>query len=124
VRRMRSSFIPLAAAMHRPARSIERADRIETVRAPEGWSDVQIEAWLDWADAEGLAVGDSDDPMAEIAHGYARRICPTEAEALAATLLLGLASPARAPACADGVVDLSDPGAARRLREEMALRRV
>ena len=120
---MRFPFASLAAAMHRPVRSIERPDGIVDVRAPEGWTDVQVEAWLDWADVEDLTP-DGDDPLAEMAIEYARRLCPDEAESLAATLLLGLASPARAPACADEVIDLSEPGSARQVRDEMARRRV
>ena len=115
-------FASLAAAMHRPVRQIERADRIVDVRAPEAWTEVQVEAWLDWADAEGLTV-DSDDPLAEIAEGYARRLCPDRREALAATLFLGLASPARTAGLAAGTANLSEPGAARRLQAETALRR-
>jgi len=115
-------FATLAAALHRPPREIERADRIQSVRAPEAWSDVQVEAWLDWGDAQGLIASDGDDPLGEIAHGLGRRLCPDEPAELAATLLLGLASPATAPIAADGVLNLSEPGAARRLREEVAMR--
>ena len=115
-------FASLAAAMHRPTRQIERADRVVEVRAPDSWTDVQVEAWLDWADAEGLS-GNSDDPLADMAAGYARRLRPDEPLELAATLLLGLATPARASACAPGVVDLSEPDSARRLQEETARNR-
>ena len=119
---MRFPFVSLAAAMHRPVREIERADRIVTVRAPEGWTDVQVEAWLDWADDEGLTA-DGDDPLAEMAVGYGWRLCPEQAEALAASLLLGLASPARPLGVAAGLTDLSEPGGARKLGAESALRR-
>lgn len=47
-------FALLAAVSRRPLREIERPDRITSVRAPADWPDVQVEAWLDWADAEGL----------------------------------------------------------------------
>jgi ribonucleoside-diphosphate reductase alpha chain len=119
---MRFPFASLAAAMHRPVREIERADRIVVVRAPEGWTDVQIEAWLDWADAESLAV-EGDDPLAEMAEAFGRRLRSADTEALAATLLLGLASPARPARVAAGLTDLSDPGAARQLGAETARRR-
>lgn len=66
---MRFPFASLAAAMHRPFREIERANRVVVVRAPDGWTDVQVEAWLDWADAEGLAA-DGEDALAEIAVGW------------------------------------------------------
>ena len=103
---MRFPFASLAAAMHRPVREIERTDRIVCVRAPEAWTDVQIEAWLDWADAEGLT-SDGDDPLAAMAGAYGRRLCDNEAETLAATLLLGLASPARTATVATDLIDLS-----------------
>ncbi len=119
---MRFPFASHAAAMHRPVREIERADRVVAVRAPEGWTDVQIEAWLDWADAERL-VADSDDPLAEMAAAYARRLSTEDAEALAATLMLGLVSPARTVASAAGVINLSEPGARRRLEAGTASRR-
>ena len=119
---MRFPFASLAAAMHRPVREIERADRIVAVPAPEGWTDVQVEAWLDWADAEGLTT-DGEDALAEIAVAWSRRLGPDKAGALAATMLLGLASPARASGFAVGLIDLSEPDAARRLQAESALRR-
>ena len=120
---MRFPFASLAAAMHRPVREIERADRVVAVRAPEGWTDVQIEAWLDWAEAEGLAA-DAEDALAETAVAWSRRLDSDNAEVLAATLLLGLASPARAAGCVGGgLINLSEPDAARRLGAESALRR-
>ena len=119
---MRFPFASLAAAMHRPVREIERADRIVTVRAPDGWTDVQVEAWLDWADVEGLS-SEGDDPLAEMAGAYGRRFGPDQAGALAATLLMGIASPARTPDFAAGLIDLSEPGAARNLAAESARRR-
>ena len=119
---MRFPFASLATALHRPVREIERADRITVVRAPEAWTDVQVEAWLDWADAEGLTA-DGDDPIAEMAVTWGRQICPDKAGALAATLLLGLASPARTSGFAAGLTDLSEPGAGRRLEAGSARRR-
>jgi ribonucleoside-diphosphate reductase alpha chain len=119
---MRFPLASLAAAMRRPVREIERADRVVTLCAPEGWSDVQVEAWLDWADIEGLST-EGEDPLAEMAVAFGRRLCPDQAGALAASMLLGLATPARTSRFAAGLVDLSDPGAARQLRAESALRR-
>ncbi|MGV8928633.1 MAG: TSCPD domain-containing protein [Brevundimonas sp.] len=119
---MRFPFALHAAAMHRPVRQIERADRIAAVRAPEAWTDVQIEAWLDWADAENLAM-DGDDPLILAFALYGRRLRGADAEALAATLTLGLASPARTADVAPGVIDLSEPGSARLLAAETARRR-
>jgi ribonucleoside-diphosphate reductase alpha chain len=119
---MRFPFASHAAAMHRPVREIERADRIAVVRAPVGWTDVQVEAWLDWADAEGLAAT-GEDPLAAIVDAWARRLSDDDTEALAATMLLGLASPARTPNLAAGMVDLSRPGAEGQLNTEAARRR-
>ncbi|MFN3668682.1 MAG: TSCPD domain-containing protein [Brevundimonas sp.] len=119
---MRFPFASIAAAMSRTDREVERADRIVRVRAPEGWTDVQIEAWLDWAEAEGLA-SDGDDPLAEMAVAWGRRHCPDKAGALAATLLLGFATPARTTGFVVGLVDLADAEAARRLQSEAAFRR-
>ena len=121
---MRFPFASLAAATARPAREIERADRLVNVRAPAGWTDVQIEAWLDWADSEGLDTA-GDDPLAEAAAVFAGRLIPRKAgaEALAATLLLGVASPALTGTPEPGVIDLSDPGAVRELESRMARRR-
>ena len=119
---MRFPFASLAAAMHRPLREIERADRIVAVRAPEGWTDVQVEAWLDWAEAEGFAL-DGEDALAAMAAAWGSRLEPGNAETLAATLLLGLVSPARSSGHAVGLINLSEPDAARRLGVESALRR-
>ncbi len=40
----------LAATVAVSRREIERADVIADVMAPDGWSDVRVEAWLDWCD--------------------------------------------------------------------------
>jgi ribonucleoside-diphosphate reductase alpha chain len=119
---MRFPFAPLAAEMHRPAREIERADRIVCVRAPEAWTDAQIEAWLDWADGEGLPA-ESDDPIFEAAIAWCRGLSLSDAGDLAATLTLGLATPARTTPVAGGLTALSEPDAARRLRTDAALHR-
>jgi ribonucleoside-diphosphate reductase alpha chain len=117
-------FASHAAAMRRPVREIERADRVTALRAPEGWTDVQIEAWLDWAEAEQLPTT-SDDPLLHAVSAWARRHASRddEAEALAATLLLGLATPAAPTRIAPDVADLSDPDAGRWLAAEAARRR-
>ena len=105
-------FALLAALARRPRREIERADRLAIVRAPESWPDAQVEAWLDWADAQGVATG-GDDPLAEAAAGFARALGLEEAVAdeLAATMVLGLATPARTAGLAPDRIDLSDPAA-------------
>jgi ribonucleoside-diphosphate reductase alpha chain len=109
---MRFPFASQAASMDRPVREIERANRIVSVRAPEGWPDVQVEAWLDWADAEGLS-WESDDGIVEITLSWARRFDPAKAEALAGTMLLGLATPSRSTQISASLIDLSEPDASR-----------
>jgi hypothetical protein len=111
-------------AMRRSVREIERADRISSVRAPDTWPDVQIEAWLDWADAERLPT-DGDDPLQRALSAWARCHCRAEheAEALAATMLLGLASPARSIEISGPVTILTDPDASDYLGAEVARRR-
>ncbi|HEY0600957.1 TSCPD domain-containing protein [Brevundimonas sp.] len=117
-------FALLAALARRPRREIERADRLSTVRAPESWPDAQVEAWLDWAEGQGFVL-EGDDPLADaaarFADGLGLRGAP--ADELAATLLLGLATPAVPLATWPGRLDLSDPAADRRLRAEMGARR-
>ncbi|MEJ6790655.1 TSCPD domain-containing protein [Brevundimonas sp. BR2-1] len=119
---MRFPFASHAAALPRPARQIERCGRVVSVRAPEGWTDAQIEAWLDWAEAEGFAVGDGD-PLAEAMAGWAAGLSGSDALELTATLLLGLAAPARSARVTPNVLTLSDPGAGERLAAEGARRR-
>ena len=121
---MRFPFASHAAAMRRPLREIERRDRLTSLRAPESWTNVQVESWLDWAESEQLpTIG--DDPLLQAASAWALRHSSRaeDAEELAATLLLGVASPARTSQVAAGVVNLSDPGAALALTTEAARRR-
>ena len=117
-------FALLAALARRPRREIERADRLAIVRAPESWPDAQVEAWLDWAEAQGVATG-GDDPLAEAAARFALALGLEEAVAdeLAATMVLGLATPARTAGLAPDRIDLSDPAAGARLTDELAVRR-
>ncbi|HYC68668.1 TSCPD domain-containing protein [Brevundimonas sp.] len=117
-------FAPLAALARRSRREIERPDRIVTVRAPDDWPDVQVEAWLDWADTQGFEP-ESEDPLADAAFQFAERLGldDTAADELAATLLLGVATPAESKAIRPGRLDLSDPAAGKRLAAEMAERR-
>ena len=116
-------FALLAALTRRPRREIERADRVAVVRAPEDWPDAQVEAWLDWADDLGIETS-GDDPLADAAAEFARRLgVGDRVEELAATLALGLASPATPLPVAPDRIDLSDPAAGKRLEQDMALRR-
>ena len=119
---MRFPFAFHAAALARPPRQVERCGRIVTVLAPAGWTDVQIEAWLDWADAEGLPSG-SSDPLAEAMLAWGSRVSSSVSTVLTATMLLGLASPARSARVGTDVLNLSEPGAGKRLAAEGARRR-
>ncbi|RZJ79823.1 MAG: TSCPD domain-containing protein, partial [Brevundimonas sp.] len=118
-------FAVLATAARRSVREIERAGRLIEILAPEDWSDARAEAWVDWAALEGLPL-DGDDLISDAAHAFAARQCSDEimAAELAATLRLGLATPAspRLVAAADALT-LSDPAAGRLLQAETARRR-
>ena len=117
-------FALLAALSRRSRREIERPDRIAVVRAPADWSDVQIEAWLDWADAEGFETS-GEDPLAEAAARFASGLGlkGSAADELGATLLLGFVTPARALATGPTCLNLSDPASAMQLERELACRR-
>ncbi|KQW83577.1 TSCPD domain-containing protein [Brevundimonas sp. Root1279] len=116
-------FRPIADRLPRSIREIERPDRIVEVSAPDGWPDARVEAWLDWADAEGLDT-DTTNALDDAAEAWVARlgVRGPQAGELTATLTLGLASPARPLRVARGRVDLTDPGAARRLETERAHR--
>lgn len=113
-----------AALIRRSRREIERPDRIMTVSAPDHWPDAQVEAWLDWADAESLLEA-GDDPLPAASAAFARRLGlrGPAADELAATLLLGVASPAIPCAVMPRWLDLADPAAGKRLDAELARRR-
>ncbi|WP_343053197.1 TSCPD domain-containing protein [Brevundimonas lenta] len=86
---------------------------------------MQIEAWLDWATAEGLPTTGAD-PLAAAIAGYVDRLGPAkhDAKELIASMLLGVATPARPTPTAGGdALILSDPTAVGALRIEMAQRR-
>ncbi|WP_428149421.1 TSCPD domain-containing protein [Brevundimonas sp.] len=109
----------LAASVVCEAREIERADRVIRVMAPAGWSDVRVEAWLDWYDqspedwarpggapsrmsAAGVAILDGalDRWSARLAAwGLSTGVFPSTIDAdtfaseLVASVLLGLAAP-------------------------------
>ncbi|GAA0870089.1 hypothetical protein GCM10009116_19250 [Brevundimonas basaltis] len=117
-------FAPLAAIARRSRREIERPDRLTTVYAPDNWPAVQLEAWLDWVEAENL-LATGDDPLSEAAATFARRagLRGAAADEMAAILLLGVACPADSRSVAPGWLDLSDPTAGKRLEAEIARRR-
>jgi ribonucleoside-diphosphate reductase alpha chain len=117
-------FALLAADARRFRRELERPDRLIKVRAPESWPDAQVEAWIDWAEAQRFPLT-SEDPLAEAADFFAARLGLRDeaAEELAATMLLGLATPAAALALAPDRVDLADPAGGKRVADERARRR-
>ncbi|WP_395943956.1 TSCPD domain-containing protein [Brevundimonas sp.] len=134
--RFQSGFVARAEKVAMEIRAVERADTVQDVLAPAGWSDPQIEAWLDWSESQvpaPLLTGDwlngGVDAWADglAARGLSAGVFADRAEAaafaaeLAATILLGLAAPVgRAAAQPAEIVDLSDPAAAIRLAEHRA----
>ena len=59
--RFQSGFAARAERVAMETRAIERPSGVQQVLAPAGWSDVRIEAWLDWVEAEGFATPLSGD---------------------------------------------------------------
>ena len=128
--RFQSGFAARAERVAMETRAIERPSGVQQVLAPAGWSDVRIEAWLDWVEAEGFATPLSGDWLNGGVDAWAERLAETgvaegvfdraEAaafvEALSGAFRLGLAAPAASGPSAVGVVDLNDPGAAARLK--------
>ncbi|WP_313009772.1 TSCPD domain-containing protein [Brevundimonas vesicularis] len=128
--RFQSGFAARADRVAMETRAIERPSGVQQVLAPAGWSDVRIEAWLDWVEAEGFATSLSGDWLNGGVDAWAERLAATvvtegvfdRAEAaafveeLSGAFRLGLAAPAASGPAAVGVVDLNDPGAAARLK--------
>ena len=100
-------------------RELERSDAIIEVLAPEGWTDAQVEAWLDWADGPF----DADAPLGGGPAHYAERIAKAGLsdglfgdaadadafrEALLATMLTGVATPVGAPTAALRLPDIGE----------------
>lgn len=123
--RTRPSLAHLLMLYPRRPRELEHRGGLIDLLAPEGWSDAQVEAWLDWAAGEGLPL-DGADPLAGAAQAFVQRfdMPASEATDLTATLLLGVAAPARPTSYAsEPPLNLSDPASARHLADEMARRR-
>ncbi len=128
--RFQSGFAARAERVAMETRAIERPSGVQQVLAPAGWSDVRIEAWLDWVEAEGFATPLSGDWLNGGVDAWAERLAATGvaedvfdraeaaafAEELSGAFRLGLAAPAASGPAAVGVVDLNDPGAAARLK--------
>ncbi|NBB63859.1 TSCPD domain-containing protein [Pseudomonas sp. ODNR1LW] len=132
--RFQSGFVERARRVTMETRAVERIDTVQEVTAPAGWTDARIEAWLDWSESlkpapdrtggwlnggveawaerlagRGLAEGVFADRT--LAYGFAAE--------LAASIRLGLASPA-AVTDATEVLDLGDPAAHARLAQHRA----
>ncbi|WP_404413985.1 TSCPD domain-containing protein [Brevundimonas vesicularis] len=136
--RFQSGFAARAERVAMETRAIERPAGVQQVLTPAGWSDVRIEAWLDWVEAEGFATRLSGDWLNGGVDAWAERLAATgvaegvfdRAEAatfveeLSGAFRLGLAAPAASGPAATGVVDLNDPGAAARLKAHAGRRAV
>ncbi|GAA0624564.1 hypothetical protein GCM10009422_21130 [Brevundimonas kwangchunensis] len=123
--RTRPSLAHLLMLYPRRPRELEHRGALIELLAPEGWSDVQVEAWLDWAADEDLPL-DGADPLAGAAQAFVQRfdLPASEATDLTATLLLGVATPVHTTICsAEPPLNLSDPASGRVLADEMARRR-
>ncbi len=103
------------------ARGLERADRIVVVDAPPGWSDTQVEAWLDWAEITPAATRPGS--LADAMHAYVQTLGVKQSADLLASLRLGLVTPARSQAVAGPLYYLSDPAAVTALTAEISRRR-
>jgi len=112
-------FVDHAAQVSIGSRAVERADRVTTTKAPRGWSNARIEAWLDWADdrpcdhpalASEVSSPFVSDVLGGALSGWAGRLAgwgraigvfdtardaQAFADDLTATVILGLAAPAR-----------------------------
>ena len=122
--RFDARFAALADRVAPAPREIERADRVFEVAAPANWSDVRVEAWLDWSDRHGLdgawpaLLNGSLDAWAEslgargVAAGlFGRAHALSFSAEVAATLKLGLAAPVDARPSGAAIIDLNEPGA-------------
>ena len=105
-------------------RQIERANAVVEVSAPTHWTNARVEAWLDWADASGLAdYSDDGAPLAGAPAAHAQRLAseglalglfdgPAHASAfrddLIASMLDGVAAPADPPVATAPTADVVD----------------
>ena len=131
--RFQTDLTVLADRVAMETREVERAAAIQTILAPSGWSDAQVEAWLDWADGD-IETGDWLNGAVEawiaalVQTGLSVGVFTTTdeaqafAEELSASIRLGLASPASSAPSATGIIDLSDPSASARLADHRARR--
>ncbi|WP_417230292.1 TSCPD domain-containing protein [Brevundimonas sp.] len=136
--RFMARFAALATTATVTTREIERANRIDSVLAPTDWTDVRVEAWLDWADAQPDMPYSPDDWLDGAIDAWTARIAArglklglftrAMAEAFAgelcATIRLGLVAPTLPDRSAPvAPLDLSDPDARQYLSDTVAARR-
>jgi ribonucleoside-diphosphate reductase alpha chain len=134
--RIQTGFATLADRVAMETRAIERGDVVREIDVPAGWSDAQVEAWLDWGlDGCEPEIGDGGwlDGVVDAwtatlaARGLATKVFQDDADArafardLAATVRLGMGAPARTRHAAS-IVDLADPAAAGVLERDHAAR--
>ena len=146
--RIKPRFADLAALVALDLRAVERPGVVTSSLVPADWTDVRVEAWLDWADAlpkdlpQDTAPPDTDhaawlngaaDRWAHRlgAWGRAQGLFISEEDAsafaneLSASLLLGVSAPG-APqnhTSSASFITLGDPGGARRLADLTVARR-
>ena len=127
---------PAKAAGAVPAmewRDLERADSVAVVSAPVSWSDARVEAWLDWAGQI-----ESKAPLGGGPARYADRVAQTGLarglfgdkadasafrDALLATMLAGVATPARGDAGLELLPEITEFEFQAVVRESLARRR-
>ncbi len=138
--RIPTRFTTLDVALDR--REIERANSVVDVLAPSGWTDVRVEAWLDWIEAQGYDVASQahERPLLCGLHEWAGRIAThgldqgllTDADqadslavSLVQTLLAGWVAPGSGSAGPIPAVEtINDPASLRRIEAEVAARRL
>lgn len=109
-------------------RALELADRVVQARAPAGWTDARVEAWIEWAGGEtdlGAAIGEFVETLTrraqaktlvkDVAERTRFRQDLTEA-LLSGAIAIGAAPQSRAPA----ILEAGRPGAVAALREHVA----
>jgi ribonucleoside-diphosphate reductase alpha chain len=114
-------------------RELELADRVVTARAPGGWTDARVEAWIDWAGGETdlvAAVGEFVETLTRraLAKGLVKDVAERTQfrDALAGAMLsgavaIGGAPQSRAPSVLDVEGQLRDRASApQALRELVA----
>ncbi|MBO9557622.1 MAG: ribonucleotide reductase [Caulobacter sp.] len=112
-----------ASAPRFELREIERPDAVVEVLAPRDWTDARVEAWLDWADDRNDGAFDADAPLGGGPARYADALARTGLsdgvfgdaadagafrDALLATMLSGVASPAGTPVAAQRLPDIAE----------------